>query len=189
MDSMQMMMIIGVVFLIFVGIMGGIVLIAIKKMSNDTDVPTSKDAKTAQDFLPFKDIRDSMIDLGGFEYRAIIECESINYDLKTEQEKEMIDASFQRFLDSLIFPITFHIQTRTIDNTRLLTFLEQEMIETVKEYNHLYDYANGYLEEMIKINETIGNNKHKKKYVIVPFSDSASLTYSSDAEKYEEALK
>ena len=101
----------------------------------------------------------------------------------------MIDASFQRFLDSLTFPITIHIQTKTIDNTRILQSLEYDMVETIKEYNHLYDYANLYFEEMRKINETIGNTKQKKKYIIVPFSDSGMLTYSNDAEKYEETLK
>jgi hypothetical protein len=144
---------------------------------------------TAQDFLPFKDIKDGLIDLGNFEYRAILECRSINYDLKTNQEKSIIDASFQRFLDSLNFPITIHIQTRTIDNTSNLLELENDMIDVVKEYPQLFDYATKYLDEMASITETIGNDKQKRKYIIIPFSDSADLTYSTDEEKYEEALR
>ena len=190
MKDTQMLLIMGVVFLVFLLVMGGLIFFLLKRsavMNEDTSVSTSNDS--AQSFLPFKDIKDSMVDLGNYEYRAFIECQSINYDLKTEQEKEMIDASFQRFLDSLTFPITIHIQTKTIDNTRVLQSLEYDMVETIKEYNHLYDYANLYFEEMRKINETIGNTKQKKKYIIVPFSDSGMLTYSNDAEKYEETLK
>lgn len=190
MNDVKMLVIMGVIFLVFLLIMGGLIFFMLKKSANeneDTSVSISTD--TAQSFLPFKDIKDSMIDLGNYEYRAIVECQSINYDLKTEQEKEMIDASFQRFLDSLTFPITIHLQTKTIDNTRILKSLESDMVETIKEYNHLYDYANLYFEEMRKINQTIGNTKQKKKYIIVPFSDSASLTYSSDEEKYQETLK
>lgn len=190
MKDTQMLLIMGVVFLVFLLVMGGLIFFLLKRsavMNEDTSVSTSNDS--AQSFLPFKDIKDSMVDLGNYEYRAFIECQSINYDLKTEQEKEMIDASFQRFLDSLTFPITIHIQTKTIDNTRILQSLEYDMVETIKEYNHLYDYANLYFEEMRKINETIGNTKQKKKYIIVPFSDSGMLTYSNDAEKYEETLK
>ena len=42
---------------------------------------------------------------------------------------------------------------------------------------------------MARITETIGNNKQKRKYIIVPYSEAATLTYSNDAEKYEEALR
>lgn len=190
MKETQMLLIMGVIFLGFLLCIGGLIFFIVKRsaeMDEDTSMSTSNE--TAQSFLPFKDIKDSMIDLGNYEYRAIIECQSINYNLKTEQEKEMIDASFQRFLDSLTFPISIFIQTRTIDNTKVLQSLEYDMVETIKEYNHLYDYANLYFEEMKKINDTIGNTKQKKKYIIVPFSDSALLTYSNDDEKYEETLK
>lgn len=190
MGDIKMLIIMGVIFLIFLLIMGGLVFFMLKKSANENeDTSISLNNDTAQSFLPLKDIKDSMIDLGNYEYRAIIECQSINYDLLTEREKEMIDASFQRFLDSLTFPITLHIQTKTIDNRRTLKSLEDDMVETVKEYNSLYNYANLYFEEMKKINQTIGNTKQKKKYVIVPFSDSALLTYSSDEEKYQETLK
>ena len=189
-NNFKMIMLLGGIFLIFLLLMGGLILFALKRgaqLNEDTSVLSNNE--TAQSFLPFKDIKNSMIDLGNYEYRAIIECDSINYDLKTEQEQTMIDASFQRFLDSLTFPITMHIQTKTIDNTKILQLLENDMVETIKEYSQLYDYANLYFEEMKKINETIGNNKQKKKYIIVPFDDSASLTYSNENEKYEETLK
>lgn len=190
MNDTKMLIIMGVIFLIFVVFMGGLIFFVMKKsakMNEDTSV--SIEAETAQSFLPFNDIKDSMLSLGNYEYRAYLECQSINYDLKTEQEKEMIDASFQRFLDSLTFGVTLHIQTKTIDNKRTLKSLEDDMVKTVKDYNHLFEYANAYLQEMSSLHEKIGNTKQKKKYVIIPFSDSALLTHSDDAEKYLETLK
>lgn len=189
MENMKMMMILGIVFVVFMTAVGIAVFIALKKFPAATGAASAKDFSNAQDFLPFEDIKDGVIDLGGFEYRAIIECQSINYDLKTSKEKEMIDASFQRFLDSLSFPITIHLQTKTIDNTKVLQTLENDMISTVEDYPQLYDYAVKYLDEMARITETIGNNKQKRKYIIVPYSEAATLTYSNDAEKYEEALR
>ena len=189
MENMKMIMILGIVFVVFMTTVGIAVFIALKKFPAATGAASAKDFSNAQDFLPFEDIKDGVIDLGGFEYRAIIECQSINYDLKTSKEKEMIDASFQRFLDSLSFPITIHLQTKTIDNTKVLQTLENDMISTVEDYPQLYDYAVKYLDEMARITETIGNNKQKRKYIIVPYSEAATLTYSNDAEKYEEALR
>lgn len=189
MENMKMMMVIGVIFIVFMAIMGVAIFVVLKKYPQGASGYNGKDITTAQEFLPFEDIKDGLIDLGNFEYRAIIECQSINYDLKTNKEKEIIDASFQRFLDSLTFPITIHMQTRTIDNSSVLRLLEDDMVDTVKEYAQLYDYAMSYLQEMARITETIGNDKQKRKYIIIPYSDSASLTYSNDAEKYEEALR
>lgn len=189
MENMKMIMILGIVFVVFMTTVGIAMFIALKKFPSATGAASAKDFSNAQDFLPFEDIKDGVIDLGDFEYRAIIECQSINYDLKTSKEKEMIDASFQRFLDSLSFPITIHLQTKTIDNTKVLQTLENDMISTVEDYPQLYDYAVKYLDEMARITETIGNNKQKRKYIIVPYSEAATLTYSNDAEKYEEALR
>ena len=188
MENMKMMMIIGVVFIVFMAIMGVAIFVVLKKYPKGVGV-AANNLETAQDFLPFEDIKDGLIDLGNFEYRAIIECQSINYDLKTDKEKQIIDASFQRFLESLTFPITLHLQTRTIDNSSVLKLLEDDMVDTVKEYSQLYNYATLYLQEMARITETIGNDKQKRKYIIIPYSDSAKLTYSNDAEKYEEALR
>ena len=190
MNDTKMLIIMGVIFIVFVILISCAIFFILKKnakMNEDTSVDIM--AETAQSLLPFKDIKDSMIDLGNYEYRAYIECQSINYDLKTEQEQEMIDASFQRFLDSLTFGSTIYIQTKTIDNKKTLQLLEQDMVKTVKEYNHLYDYADAYLREMSCLHERIGNTKQKKKYMIVPFDESSLLTYSSDEEKYIETLK
>ncbi len=81
-----------------------------------------------------EDIQDNMICLGGHKYRAVIEASSTNYNLKTDREKEIIELSFQRFINSLTFPITFFIQTKVLDNSKMLNQLENELAETVDKY-------------------------------------------------------
>lgn len=189
MEKTKVLLLLGIVFIIFMGVVGVVLFIALKKNPSATGAASAKEFSNAQDFLPFEDIKDGLIHLGDFEYRAILECQSINYDLKTNKEKEIIDASFQRFLNSLSFPITLHIQTKTVDNTTVLQKLEEDMVNTVEDYPHLYDYAVAYLDEMARITETIGNNKQKRKYIIIPYSEASTLTYSTDSEKYEEALR
>ena len=73
MKDTQMLLIMGVVFLVFLLVMGGLIFFLLKRsavMNEDTSVSTSNDS--AQSFLPFKDIKDSMVDLGNYEYRAFI---------------------------------------------------------------------------------------------------------------------
>lgn len=153
----------------------------------DTSVISAID--TAQQFLPFEDIKDDMIILGGHQYRAVIECSSTNYNLKTEREKEVIELSFQRFLNSIKFPIAFFIQTRTIDNTKVLEGMEKEHVEVIEKYPQMAEYAEVYFYEMSNLSVKIGNNKQKKKYIIVSFNDGINLGELSDIEKYEYSMK
>lgn len=156
---------------------------------SNIDPSLNAQADVAQDFLPFNDIKDSMIDLGGHNYRAIIECSSINYNLKTADEKTMIEMSFQRFVNSLSNPIVFYIQTKTMNNSKSLALLKDDLEKTVQEYPFLSQYANVYYEEMTNIPDRIGTNKIKKKYIIVPYNEANKLTNLNDADKYRESMK
>lgn len=187
-----MMLIIGtlVVMLVVGGAMGGLVWWQLKKTDPskvDTSLQTRND--TTQSILPFEDIKDSLIHLGNHQYRAIVKCSSINFDLKTDREQEIIEMSYQRFLNSLSHPISIYIQTKTVDNTKMLENLKEDIIRATEDFPLLSQYGEVYLNEMAQVNERIDNNKEKNKYIIIPFNEAVELTNSSDEEKYEYALK
>lgn len=170
------------------GVMGYVAYYQIQKTDpRKVDTSLKDDITTAQELLPFEDIKDGMIILGGHKYRGIIECTSTNYTLKTDAEKEIIELAFQRFLNSLTFPITMFVQTQTIDNTEMMETLRNDLEETVKEYPNLIEYANQYYEDLGSISDRIQNNKRKRKYIIVPYEGSAGLEKLSDAEKYKDS--
>ena len=186
----------GVVLLItiiFFGILGGMGYAVIKQLGKakeeELDTSIKKDAETAQEFLPFQNIKDGVIDMGGFNYVAIIECTSTNYKLKTDNEKEIIELSFQRFLNSLTFPITLYVQTKLLDNSKLLAETEKELNVITEAYPQMKEYANIYYREMSNLNEYIGNNKQKKKYIIIPYNEALELGSLSKREKHEYSLK
>ncbi|MFJ8531536.1 hypothetical protein [Bacillus sp. NPDC094106] len=183
--------IIGTILLLALfGGMGWAVMYQLKKTDpKNADTSAREDIQTAQEFLPYQDISDSMVNLGQHHYRAIIECNSINYDLKTEKEKEIIDLSFQRFLNSLSHPITMFVHTRTIDDEKTLKLLEEDILTTIKDYPELENYGNAYYSEMANLPNLIGNNKQKKKYIIVPYMEANELTTATDKEKYEYSAK
>lgn len=177
-----------VVFISILIVMGVMVYIQIKRTDpNRMDSSTKDDITTAQEFLVFEDIKDGMICLGGHQYRMVIECTSTNYNLKTQREKEMIEISFQRFVNSLTHPIAFYVQTKVIDNSKILESLKEEIERTVEQFPQLKQYGEAFLQEMTRLNEYIGNNKHKKKYIIVPYDEAANLQGHSDEEKFEYA--
>jgi hypothetical protein len=179
-----------IIFFLVVAGMGFAVYTVMKKTDpRRIDTSTIDTITTAQEFLPFEDIRDGMIILGGHKYRVVIEATSTNYNLKTDKEKELIEISFQRFLNSLTFPITFYVQTKKIDNSKMLSLLEEEIKATVSQFPELAEYGEIYLNEMMNLEGYIGNNKQKKKYIIVPYEEAINLPNLSDEEKYEYSLK
>ena len=187
-------MVVGILLMIvMVGIFAGMGFMVYKQIQKtdpkNADTSLSKEIETTQEFLPFEDIKDGVIILGGHQYRAVIECSSTNYNLKTEREKEVIELSFQRFLNSIKFPICFFIQTRTIDNTKVLEGMEKEHKEVVEKYPQLEEYSKIFYYEMSNLSAKIGNNKQKKKYIIVPFNDAINLASYTEEEKYEYSVK
>lgn len=179
--------------IIFFGIIGVMIFAVtrqLKKVDSEAlDTSTSDNIETAQEFLPFKNIRDGVIDMGGHDYRLVIECSSTNYNLKTDTEREMIELSFQKLLNSLTFPITMFIQTKVLDNTKILSQMEEEIKTVIKQHPQMEDYALNYFEEMSNLSDYIGNNKQKKKYIIIPYNEAATLGKLSEEEKYEYSIK
>lgn len=68
------------------------------------------------DFMEFDEIVDSMIvRKKGTQYVMILQCNGVNYDLMSEQEKIAIEEGFVQFLNTLRFPIQLYIQSRTLN--------------------------------------------------------------------------
>lgn len=179
-----------ILLLAFVAGIGFLMMFLIQKLDPTRgDKSEGSNLSIAQDFLPFDDIRDGMIILPGHIYRAVIECSSLNYDLKTEGERDQIEMSFQQFINSLSFPISIFLQTKEIDNSQRMTALREEVKETLVEFPNMKTYADQFLKEIDSLNVRIGNNQQKKRYIIVTYDDAAALGQLSDGEKAAYAAK
>lgn len=181
---------ISLIFLLLIGTAVAVLLIMMKKLDPSAqDVTEDPKIKTAQEFLPFDDIRDDMIILSGSRYRAVLCCTSINYYLKTEGEKDQIESAFQRFLNTVTFPVTFFLQTKVIDNTDRLNLLKKKTEVVRAEFPHIADYEQRYIQDMENLNVDLGNNQEKKRYIIITYDDVDQLSQLTDSEKILHASK
>lgn len=107
----------------------------ISKENNDDDneviTDAQKEAKKTQDygrfvgelsresileFMEFDEIVDNMIvRKKGTQYIMILQCNGVNYDLMSEQEKIAVEEGFVGFLNTLRFPIQLYVQSRTLN--------------------------------------------------------------------------
>lgn len=156
--------------------------------TNPIEIGGSSDtASTSQEFLPYEDIKDDMIILGRHQYRAVLKCSSINYKLRTEEEQDIVELTYKRFVDSLTFPIVEYVQTRLIDNDKIVKIIKKDIKKTSEKFPNLDYIGKQYAEEMSNIFDYLNNNKQKEKYIIIPYDDACNLTKLSDEEKYEYA--
>lgn len=67
-------------------------------------------------FMEFDKVVDNMIcQKNGFRYLMVVNCQGVNYDLMSSEEKLGVEQGFVEFLNTLRFPIQIYTQTRTVN--------------------------------------------------------------------------
>lgn len=83
--------------------------------SQDTTTKTVKNPNSAQNSLLLSEIRDGMAIMNDGSFRAVVTCQSINFDLMSDREREGVEYSYQSFLNSLYFPIQIFVRSQRVD--------------------------------------------------------------------------
>ena len=85
-----------------------------------------KEHSAMQEYLHIAEIKDSTVVLKDGSLRAVMAVSSINFDLKSTEEQEAIIFAFQRFLNSIDFPVQIVISSRKYDISGYLKMLEKK---------------------------------------------------------------
>lgn len=78
-----------------------------------------------QEFVPIEDVRDGIVILKNGGMRAVLMASSINFSLKSDDERQAILLQFQDFLNSLDFSVQIVIQSRRLDIRPYVALLEE----------------------------------------------------------------
>ncbi len=130
-------------------------------------------AKATQDFVPIENIRDGIMELRDGSLRAVILASSINFSLKSEDERTAILLQFQDFVNSLDFSIQILAQSRRLDIRPYLALLENQR------KNQLNNLMKIQIQEYIEFIKSFTENTNimtKSFFVIVPYSPSVIQT-------------
>ena len=77
--------------------------------------PAQRNTNTTQNSLLISEIRDGMAVMSDGSFRAVVACQSINFDLMSSREREGVEFSYQNFLNSLYFPIQIFVRSQRVD--------------------------------------------------------------------------
>ena len=116
--------------------------------------------------LPFSQIKENIIFMKDDSARVIMKCSTINFLLKNTEEQDSIIISFQRFLNSLHFPIQILVRSTKLDIDGYLGKLNNKAVQQKNPLlqNQTYEYIE-YLKKLIEVAQIM----KKEFYIIVPF--------------------
>lgn len=123
---------------------------------------------STQRYLPFSQIRENVIIMKDNAARIVLKCSTINFLLKSIEEQDAIIMSFQRFLNSIDFPIQIIVRSTKLD---IETYINKLNALAIKQTNPLlqnqtYEYIE-YLKKLIEVAQIM-----KKDFYIVVAVDS-----------------
>lgn len=134
-------------------------------MAVKVQTTTTWDA-TTQRYLPFSQIRENIIIMKDNSWRLVLDCSTINFLLKSEEEQNSIIISFQRFLNSLDFPVQILIRSKKLDIDRYINNLNEmwkRQTNTLLQ-EQTYEYV-AYLNKLVEVAQIM----KKEFYIIIPF--------------------
>lgn len=136
-----------------------------------------QNSKSTQDFVPIKEIKNGVAILKDGGLRSIVMVSSINFGLKSADEKMAIISAFLNFLNAIDFSIQIFIQSRRLNINPYLRTLEERMAVQTNEL--LKVQIKEYI-EFIKF-FTENHNVMTKSFFIVVAYDPAIIQASSQS--------
>ncbi len=122
---------------------------------------------STQQFVPIKEVREGILMLKDGGMRGVLLASSLNFSLKSEDEKNAIIFQFQDFLNSLDFSVQIVIQSRKLDIRPYIALLEEQ---EKKQMNDLMKIQTKEYIEFIKSFTETTNIMTKNFFIVVPYS-------------------
>lgn len=125
----------------------------------------AKDSST-QRYLPFSEIRDNLILMKDGSSRMVLRVHALNFNLKSMEEQDAILMSYQRFLNSLNFPVQIIVRSLKVDIEAYINRLKNLALK--QENSLLQEQTYRYIDFLTNLID-LAQIMKKEFYIIVPF--------------------
>ena len=125
---------------------------------------SKKSSSRAQ--IQIKEVVDNILVLQGNEYRQILETSSVNFELKSEEEQDVIIDSFQNFLNSLPCEIQILARVREVDIDRYVEDIgKTKDKETIPAYKKQIEGYCSFVKKLVSGNKILS----RRFYIVIPY--------------------
>lgn len=120
--------------------------------------------------IGIKEIRDNILVLSDNSYCSILSVSSLNFELQSEEEQDVLIDNFQSFLNSLTIPLQILIRIRELDIEKYLENIQASRADEIEEIyiEQLKHYSN-FIRKLISGNKILS----RKFYVVIPYDNKA----------------
>lgn len=120
---------------------------------------------STQRYLQFSEVHDDVLVLKNGGLRSVLEVDSINFNLKSEDEQEAIIRGYQGFLNALNFPTQILVRSRKLDIDQYLDSLRdrEKKIENELLRTQMTEYIE-YVQKLVEYADIM----EKRFFVVVP---------------------
>ena len=122
---------------------------------------------STQRYLQFASVHDDTLILKNGGIRAVLQISSVNFNLKSEEEQNSIIVSYQKFLNSLNFPVQILVRSQKLDIDHYLDDLKQKKKNLNNELlkKQMAEYIE-YIQKLVEFTDIM----EKNFYVVVPMN-------------------
>jgi hypothetical protein len=116
--------------------------------------------------IQIKEVVDNVLVLPSNEYRLILETSSVNFELKSEEEQDVIIDSFQNFLNSLPCEIQILVRVREVDIDRYVEEIAKTKVtEKVPAYKKQIEGYCNFVKKLVSGNKILS----RRFYIVIPY--------------------
>ena len=116
--------------------------------------------------IQIKEVVDNILVLPNNEYRQILETSSVNFELKSEDEQDVIIDSFQNFLNSLPCEIQILVRVREVDIDRYVEDIGRTKDkETIPAYKKQIEGYCSFVKKLVSGNKILS----RRFYIVIPY--------------------
>lgn len=116
--------------------------------------------------IQIKEVVDNILVLPNNEYRQILETSSVNFELKSEEEQDVIIDSFQNFLNSLPCEIQILVRVREVDIDRYVEDIRRTKDkETIPAYKKQIEGYCSFVKKLVSGNKILS----RRFYIVIPY--------------------
>lgn len=143
-------------------------------------VQPPKNPNSSQNTLLISEVREGMAVMNDGSFRAIVACQSINFDLMSDREREGVEFSYQSFLNSLYFPLQVYIRSQQVDIGPYLEKLSK--LRRDQDNMLLGVLMDDYIDFIDQLSQE-ANIMDKSFYLIIPYYPAGDMNSAVNTSK------
>ena len=140
----------------------------------------SKAKGSARSQIGIKEVKDGILILPDNRYRSVLSTSSVNFELQSENEQDVIVDAFQSFLNSLTVPIQILVRVRELDIDRYLEDFQAKLMDESEDiYKKQLDNYSEFIRKLVAGNKILS----RRFYLVIPHDNKNKEDFNTVKEQ------